>query len=252
MEIYVLVDNEAKGGYLSEHGLSLYIKNNHQNILFDTGQSDVFIKNAKSFGLDISDVDVLVISHGHYDHGGGIKKFLKENKKAKVYINRNAFGKFFNALDKYIGIENINDSRIVLTDDYYEIGDIRLFTLNNFIDSSMINPYGLTKMKDNKKVFDDFRHEQFMKIGQTLFSGCSHKGILNIINNCFDVKNVIGGFHLNKEENKRVLAIAKKMQEYDIYYHTCHCTGVNSYAILQSVLEERIKYIKAGEHIIIK
>ena len=79
----------------NEHGLSLYIKYNNKNILFDSGPSDVLISNALKMNLNISDIDYLIISHGHFDHGGGIIPFLEHNHKAKVfmqkYSNRNYY-----------------------------------------------------------------------------------------------------------------------------------------------------------------
>ena len=68
----------------NEHGLSLYIKYNNKNILFDAGPSDILIHNSAKMNLDLSEIDYLIISHGHFDHGGGIIPFLEKNKKAKV------------------------------------------------------------------------------------------------------------------------------------------------------------------------
>ena len=68
----------------SEHGLSLYIKTKKHKILFDVGASELFLNNAKKLDVNISDVDFLVISHGHFDHGGGLKVFLRENTNADI------------------------------------------------------------------------------------------------------------------------------------------------------------------------
>lgn len=247
MRITVLVNNEANESFLNEHGLSLYIEYNNKKILFDTGQTDIFIKNSKKLGIDLSNVDYLIISHGHYDHGGGINSFLNINSKAKILINENAFGKYYNALDKYIGLNVTINDRFILTNDKYEIGNIKLFTLNNCITSDLINPYGLTKMINSKKILDDFRHEQFLMLDNVLISGCSHKGIINILNNCININTVIGGFHLNKETDENVKAIALKMNSYNIKYYTCHCTGIDKYYKLQEILKNKISYIKAGD-----
>lgn len=248
MKITVLVDNVSNDGFLFEHGLSLYIEHNDKKILFDTGQTDIFIKNAKLLNIDLSIVDYLIISHGHYDHGGGISNFLKINDKALIYINENAFNKYYNALDKYIGLDINLNNRFVLTKDYHEIGDLRLFTLNDVINEAMINHYGLKKLLNNKLVFDDFRHEQFLLINDTLISGCSHKGIINILNS-INIKSIIGGFHLNKENDLNLNLIANKMATYNINYYTCHCTGIDAYNKLKETLKEKISYIKAGDTI---
>jgi len=80
MIIKTLVENTAVSKeYECEHGLSLYIETNKHKILFDLGKSDLFLKNAKRLNVDITEVDLVVISHGHYDHGGGLGAFLKTN-----------------------------------------------------------------------------------------------------------------------------------------------------------------------------
>lgn len=71
----------------SEHGLSLYIKYNDKNILFDSGPSDVLIENSSKMGLNLEEIDYLILSHGHFDHGGGIIPFLKKIIKQKSLFN---------------------------------------------------------------------------------------------------------------------------------------------------------------------
>ena len=93
MKITVLMENTAARETLAaEHGLSLYIQTAHRNILFDMGQTDAFARNAQALGIDLAQVDTAVLSHGHYDHGGGLEKFLEINKTAPIYINLYAFG----------------------------------------------------------------------------------------------------------------------------------------------------------------
>ena len=124
MKITSLVENISENeniGY--EHGLSLFIETEKHNILFDMGQTDLFSENAEKLSIDLSSVDIAVLSHGHYDHGGGLSKFLLLNDKAKVYINKNAFGDYYNGTEKYIGLDKslMGNSRIILTEDFYEI-----------------------------------------------------------------------------------------------------------------------------------
>ena len=117
MKITSLVENTcSNGNYDVEHGLSLYIETEDKKILFDMGQTDLFVKNANIMGVDLSDVDVAVLSHGHYDHGGGLGKFLEINQKAPVYLSRYAFGKYYNGSSKYIGLDmDLNENpRLVL------------------------------------------------------------------------------------------------------------------------------------------
>ena len=96
MIIKTLVENTSKTGELkSEHGLSLYIETKKHKLLFDTGSSELYSVNAAKMGVDLAKVDIAVISHGHYDHGGGLETFLKINKKAKIYMHRNSLGKYY-------------------------------------------------------------------------------------------------------------------------------------------------------------
>jgi len=96
MIIKTLVENTALSkNFGSEHGLSLYIEANSRKILFDVGASELFLENAKKLNVDICEVDYLIISHGHYDHGGGLRAFLRENTKAEIFLHRLAFEKYY-------------------------------------------------------------------------------------------------------------------------------------------------------------
>ena len=97
MKIIALMENTAAvPDVLSEHGLSLYLEGKGHRILFDTGQSENFAVNAKRLGVDLAAVDLAILSHGHYDHGGGLKRFLELNQKAPVYLSVYAFEPHFN------------------------------------------------------------------------------------------------------------------------------------------------------------
>ena len=89
MKISFLVDNKSilQEKYMPEHGLSLFVEVDNQSILFDTGATDVYIQNAKKMGVDLKKVDYVVLSHGHYDHTGGLKFLANEldkNRKPKI------------------------------------------------------------------------------------------------------------------------------------------------------------------------
>ena len=91
MKITVLTDDKVKKrGLLAEHGLSLFIEYKNCNILFDTGQSDVFIRNTKALQLDLNKTDYIVLSHGHYDHCGGIESLPDLKKNPKIYLQKYA------------------------------------------------------------------------------------------------------------------------------------------------------------------
>ena len=106
MKIVTLLENTAScPGVAPQHGLSLYIETEEWKILFDMGQDDTFAVNAEQLGIDLSKVNLAVLSHGHYDHGGGLAAFLRMNKTAPVYIHTDAFGHYYNGIEKYIGLD---------------------------------------------------------------------------------------------------------------------------------------------------
>ena len=122
MKITVLMENTAVSErYLCRHGLSLYIETQRHKVLFDMGPDASFLENAKRLGVDISQVDVAFLSHGHYDHGGGLSAFLQENSRADVHVQAGVFGKYY-AHDahpkriRYIGLDSAlrDHSRLVV------------------------------------------------------------------------------------------------------------------------------------------
>lgn len=259
MRIKVLAENTAKDGFLCEHGLSLYVETDAgRNILFDMGQSDLFAANAEELSVDLSSVDTAVLSHGHYDHGGGISRFLLDNKTAPVYMSALAFGEHYNASDKYIGLDTAlsGKKRIVFTDTDISLGDgISLLQGKARTPSERIDPFGL-KIKRNGALQDeDFLHEQYMLIEENgkkiLFSGCSHRGLFNILD-WFSPDIFIGGFHFTKldtdtpEGRTRLEDCAKRLLALPCTYYTCHCTGVSQYELLREIMKDRINYISAG------
>ena len=283
MKITVLTENTiSKNAEISklplqeEHGLSLFIQTQNKNILFDMGQTNLFAKNASLLGINLQTVDFAILSHGHYDHGGlssplpatlkneyfGIEAFANINKKAPIFINSNAFSQNYNASKKYIGLnQELLQSKIaerfVFVQDEKEITqNIKLFSCNSYKKSVATNAFGLMQLQNGTFVPDNFNHEHYLLIQENdkkiLISGCSHKGILNIVE-WFKPDFLIGGFHFksldveNPCQKLELESYAKKLASYNTKYFTCHCTGTQQFEILKSIMKEKVEYISTGD-----
>lgn len=254
MKITVLNENHSSSPHLlSEHGLSLYIETKNHNILFDTGQSDIFEHNAQLLGVDLSKADIAIISHGHYDHGGGLKRFLKINSKAEIYLSPRAFENHYSK-NGYIGLDKslLDNERFVYVNSPVTIDNLTLYPA-----SMLPCPYGIDHsfLTLDNNIPDNFDHEQYLLLkeaGKTvLFSGCSHKGILNITE-FFNPDILIGGFHFMKIEpdekgTARLTDAAQKLSSHNIQYHTCHCTGMPQFEIMKKVMQDKLHYISTGD-----
>lgn len=257
MKITALVENVSLIDEIqSEHGLSLYIETEEKKILFDMGQTDLFADNAEKLGIDLSQVDLAILSHGHYDHGGGMKRFLEINQTASIYINRNAFGQYYNGPEKYIGLDQnlMNEPRIRWTDDEHILSNtMELITYNQETAEYPNYGQGLLQKKAGRFQPDTFRHEQYLLVEEDgkriLVSGCSHKGIVNLALWAKpDV--VIGGFHLKKVEDEAELrALGQMLKNMNIQFYTCHCTGKLQFEQLKKIMESQLQYLHCGETI---
>lgn len=261
MKIVSLIENTACAPcYASEHGLSLYLETGNKKILFDTGQTDAFADNAEKLGVELEAVDVAVISHGHYDHGGGIARFLKLNSHAPVYINRYAFGDYYNATGKYIGLDKslAQNGRLIFTDDALKIYEgLELVTCNERERAYPTDSAGLTEKCRDGFIPDSFRHEQYLIIREegikVVLSGCSHKGILNIMH-WLEPDVLAGGFHFMKKElssdgNAFLNKASETLLGYNTMYYTCHCTGYLQYMYLKERMGAKLRYLAGGEKV---
>lgn len=249
MKIVTLIENTSCRENVSfEHGLSLYIETKNHKILFDAGQSAAFADNAEKLGVNLKDVDFAVLSHGHYDHSGGLGRFLEINQNAPVYVSSHAFEPHYST-NGYIGVNpalrDSNQIRYVAEETMLAEG-ITLHQLKML----PMDTAGLMVEEKGERKPDDFRHEQYLLLEEKgkriLISGCSHKGILQIVD-AFRPDILIGGFHFMKIESETTLeAAAKKLLEYDTVYYTGHCTGQKQYDYLKEIMGERLHYISAG------
>ncbi|MBR5515390.1 MAG: MBL fold metallo-hydrolase [Clostridia bacterium] len=256
MKITVLTENTSINENIGcEHGLCLYIETENKKILFDMGETDIFYENAKVLGIDLSKVDLAVLSHAHCDHTGGLGKFLEVNNKAFVYANQNAKGDQYGHEGVYIGIdaELKSNGRIIYTNDTFEIEKgLTLYSCNEKKREYEFGSFGLCERIGEEILPDRFLHEQYLLIKEkdkkVLISGCSHKGILNIAS-WFDVDFIVGGFHFMHVEPGEILkGYAKHLGEKKTKFLTCHCTGIEQFEFMKKYAEN-IRYIRAGERL---
>ena len=262
MKITTLMDNLVYDRHLyAEHGLSFYIEKNERRILFDTGQSGNFIYNASLLGIDLSKVDDVVISHGHYDHTGGLYDFSKINKTAKIHVKNGAFEKKYrrNGRD-YIGCpydKELFAGRLNIVEKTEHLGDeISIIPFVNIVNKDDLHYDGMKVSKEDGFIDDEFEDEQFLVVVNdgriTVISGCSHNGITNIIETVkevFDkpVETVIGGFHLVKNDEKQTGAVVDYFKNSDeCTLGVSHCTGIEAYGRLVSALDNRVFYNHTG------
>ncbi|HOO25818.1 MAG TPA: MBL fold metallo-hydrolase [Clostridiales bacterium] len=268
MKIKVLSENTAiSEEFACEHGLSVYLESGGLKILFDTGASDLFLKNAKTLGVDIADVDLLFLSHGHYDHGGGLKDFLRVNKKAKLYANPRAFGDYFALREggeyEYIGLDKelAEEERFSQSLDGQKIGE-KLEVLSNVISLQLFPKANSLLYKKTQVGFskDDFLHEQSLIVTEEdktlLITGCAHRGIVNILRRYKAKKGdypdyVLGGFHLTGrlvggESDEDLKEIAAFLLKTKAKYFTGHCTGLEAYEKIKVLMGDNLAYASAG------
>lgn len=268
MKVTALVENISDSPSLpSQDGLSIHIKTEKHKILFDMGADSLFIKNAEELGIDLSEIDIAVISHGHFDHGGGLKDFLTVNADAKIYMSRKAFGDYYTIDDNryvYAGLEKslLDTDRIVFVSGDFRISEeIKLYSDIDTCEIMKVQNKNLLEEIKGQFVDDTFSHEQNIVINDgessVLITGCAHKGIINIINHITQKEKtpdyVIGGFHLKNIDNSDIVKqdIAKCLEKLESKYYTCHCTGFKHYKILKDMLGDRINYLSTGCEIII-
>lgn len=250
MKLVTLMENTScREDLCCEHGLSLYLETGDWKILFDAGQSAAFASNAEKLGVDLENVDIAVLSHGHYDHSGGLGKFLEINRTAPVYVSRWAFEPHYNAVGKYLGVDpSLGQSGQIRT--VAETGELAPGLTLLRLDTAPMDTAGLLMEENGVRKPDDFRHEQYLLLEEQgkriLISGCSHKGILNIMD-AFRPDILVGGFHFMKMEDEGLLRkAAEKLLQYDTVYYTGHCTGKTQYRYLKSIMGERLHYLTTG------
>ncbi len=254
--ITVLVENTVKtSGLMAEHGLSFWIQYGDKNILFDTGQSELLISNAELLDIDLSSADFVVLSHGHYDHTGGLRGVLKKAENAIVYLHPSSLEPKYHKRDdcvKEIGIES--KTRELL---YGRVKTEKAFYTRGY--NELLPGLGITGQIPRSNVFEDTGGSFFLDTdcskpdpliddqamfidsedGLVVIFGCAHSGIINTLEHIEyltkekKIKALVGGMHLLHADKNRMENTIEAIYRYkpDLLY-PCHCTGVNAERML--------------------
>lgn len=274
IKVTTLVDNHAFAGFKAEHGYSLYIEAGQCRILFDTGQGEAFNYNLQKLGIEAGKIDFLVLSHGHYDHTGGLKFFLDNNHHARVYslpgVSANRYRRREDGAAKYIGMPpacqqafanlpawrrchpESDDSGIGylipgigLTGRIPRICEFEPPEDYFFLDEATEKP---------DEILDDNSLWLETPTGIILFCGCCHAGLVNTVNAIkefveekFKLRGIIGGMHLaNATLRKLTNTVAFINQLKPEFLIPAHCTGA---VLVQSQFDPATRVVSsaAGE-----
>ena len=270
LEITVLVDNTAYKNTLGEHGLSMLIEVGDKTILFDTGKGIIGEHNFNKLGVDVSKITDLVLSHGHYDHTGGLSFLQKMSdfNPQRIFIHPDVLrGKHARNLDgtsRYIGIAEENREWLLSQGDKLHSNEMSQ-SISPLIKTTGVIPqvYDEERVKtafylDNALIeVDEMRDDQALFImtqkGIVVVLGCCHRGLANTLSHISTLTQtdsiyaVIGGTHLHSSDEVRLAFTEKIIKEYGVkHFIPMHCTGFNSAAYLKHKLPECVQYGHAG------
>jgi 7,8-dihydropterin-6-yl-methyl-4-(beta-D-ribofuranosyl)aminobenzene 5'-phosphate synthase len=256
-------NNVAQSGkrLMGEHGLSFYIEADNRRILFDTGQDLGISNNAKVLGIDLSRIDTVVLSHGHYDHSGGLKTLLDCNSDFTLYAHPDVFGPKVKGADdghKYIGIPvEKNDLeqkgiKIQLDKDPVQIATgittTGVIPLEN--DFEEVGPIFYLKKGDDypaDTLADDRALILDTEKGWVVLLGCSHRGVVNTLKHVTQITGrntiyaILGGLHLGKASDAKLEMIIVHLRTFGLEkIGVGHCTGPKAFLALSNAFKEKV------------
>ena len=245
MKLRILCDNNTyiDQYYLGEPAFSCYIEAEDARVLLDVGYSDVYLRNAKKMGIDLSDLTHVVLSHGHNDHTGGLTPFIEEKvaPAAKLIAHEDCFvGKYYG--EEYIGAPydvdqilyladcQLTAEPVAITENLWYLGEIPRKL--DFEPRACIGKRDRMGTWEDDDLLDDTALAYRTEKGLFIITGCAHSGICNIIEQakevCGDdrIIGVLGGFHLF-EDDERAAATAAYFTRHNIPdLYPCHCVSL--------------------------
>lgn len=278
--INLMEDTAGEAKVYAEHGFCIYLETQKHRILADTGASEKTWENAKKLGVGLDTVDMVFLSHGHYDHSGGILSFAEQNPHAKIYIHARAGYDYFSfpeeislsqkavyGREKYIGIDKkiLELPQLVILEKGCRIDqEISVFSEVTARRKWPKSNLRLKRKEGDTYMQDSFDHEQYMVVEaenkKLLISGCAHNGILNILDRFRELYQcdpdvVISGFHMVKktdyasDEIMLIQDVAKELRKMDTRFYTGHCTGIPAFQMMKEIMGERLGYMHSGDRV---
>ncbi len=263
IQITTIIDNHAPSSPLhGEHGLSILIEVDNKKILMDVGQSNLFAENAKTLGINLEEITDLVISHGHYDHTGGLQSFFDKNTTANLYIHPAGLKNKLN-VSKYIGIPehlktNIKHRATMITANTEISKNIHLIANTKIYNQELTNFQNMNIDENGEIQTDTFEDELFVAIIKNnqinIITGCAHKGITNIMQTATEIFQlpinlIYGGLHLRSSGETRRKLIIQKIEDIGINkIVTNHCTGLLAFHEIKSKFKNKAFYGYTGEN----
>lgn len=254
MKLTVLMDNNTYIDmyYLGEPAVSYFIEDGNTRILFDTAYSDAYIKNAKAMGIDLDDVDKIVLSHGHNDHSGGLR-YLNA-RKTKLIAHPDAFDYKLNEgleVSSPLSRNEVSDQYdltlskkpLQISDNIFFLGEIPTYF-------DFEKRYALGKTRKDNKMIDDYLYDDSAIVyrsdkGLFVITGCSHSGICSIMEHakkvCSDerIYGVIGGYHLFEIDDRLHKTIEYFKENKVELIYPCHCVSLKAKIEMGRILNIR-------------
>ena len=253
VRITTLVENTAHGqGVLAEHGLSYWIEYGEYRILFDTGQSHILSRNARRLGIDLALTNAIVISHGHYDHTGGLLRALGLARGVDLFLHPGAVKPKFKCKPdkpaKYIGTKS---SIIKMIEEHRHIRKIhwtRNYTqicAGAAVTGEILRTHEFEKsnedfyLDEEGKIPDEIPDDQALVLktnkGLVILVGCAHSGMVNVLDQVANLAGenqfhaVLGGMHLQGASEYRLEQTYQALCRYKVkMIAPAHCTGMEA------------------------
>lgn len=256
VKITVLNDNTPGRHFLAEHGLSFHIQTENYQVLLDAGASDVFTKNATSLGLDLNKLDMVVLSHGHWDHGNGLRHLRNLTLVAHPAIFTKRY--HLDCRKDYVGLDMtkyemedhfeilLSAAPVLLNDDIVFLGEIPRGNEFEALTTSFVDHQGNPDF-----VPDDSGVVIKTEKGLVVISGCAHAGICNTVKYASELMEekrilaVMGGFHLKKNDELTHKTIETLQNMGVKYVYPSHCTDLPALAQFYNVF--KMNRIKTGD-----